>query len=56
MDHLLKTFFDRLENAAPFSNFRDAMAAMAAGFDLPAFAYIAFAKQYQLCAPIILRA
>lgn len=78
MDHLLKTFFDRLENAATIPQFRDAMAEMAAGFDLQAFAYIAapvgaerpllitnyaegwakhyFARQYQLCDPIVLRA
>ncbi len=41
MDVLLQTFLDRLENAATIEQLRDAMTAMAAGFGLHAFAYIA---------------
>jgi hypothetical protein len=41
MDILFQSFLDSLENAATIPQLRDAMSAMAAGFGLPAFAYIA---------------
>ena len=41
MDILFQSFLDSLENAATIPQLRDAMAAMAAGFGLHAFAYIA---------------
>ncbi len=41
MDILFQSFFDSLENAATIPQLHDAMSAVAAGFGLHAFAYIA---------------